>query len=76
MQEERLMPKVKQIRLTGTDRELIVDKAIVQYAAGNDDIEVDSVAEVVDNEAEGYWVQAWVFVRYDSEEGEDGKAKT
>lgn len=52
----------------GPARLAIIDEASAEWVT--DELQIDEDARVIDNESDGYWVQAWVFVRYAHEDGE------
>lgn len=49
--------------LTDERRNQVLDAASACWT--EDELQIDPDARVIDNESDGYWVQAWVFVSYD-----------
>ena len=57
------MPYDGQVK--GDARLALIDRATEMW--GEDELQIDVDAKVLDNESDGYWVQAWVFVGYETD---------
>jgi len=59
--------------MTNDEKARIVTEAkALARAFDANDLEVDDDANVIDSGDEGYWVGAWIFVRAEEEDDDDG----